>query len=177
MADLEPAGEKNLDGYGAPLIAWETALDRLRTTWTTPEIGAGFGTHWLATTDADGKPHVVPLGAAWVDDRFYFTAGAGTRKARNLARDPRCNITLSAKGLDLVVEGTAVKVTDDATLQRLAAAYNAHGWEATVQDGAFTAPYSAPSAGPAPWELYEVTATTIFGLSTGEPGGATRWTF
>jgi Pyridoxamine 5'-phosphate oxidase len=44
-------------------------------------------------------------------------------------------------------------------------------------DGALYAEYSAPSAGPPPWEVYEVTPTTVFGLGTAEPFGATRFNF
>ena len=71
----------------------------------------------------------------------------------------------------------AERVTDDATLQRLAKRYADEGWPATVEDGAFTHEYSAPSAGPPPWYLYEVTPTTVFGVIGAEPGGATRWRF
>ena len=39
---------------------------------------------------------------------------------------------------------------------------------------AFTAPYSAPSAGPPPWHLYSFTLRTAFGVATAEPHGATR---
>ena len=84
---------------------------------------------------------------------------------------------MSLTGLDLVVEGAAAKVTDDATLRRAAAAYNDQGWSPTVQDGAFVAEYSAPSAGPPPWDLYRMTPATVFGVLTAEPGGATRWHF
>ena len=42
---------------------------------------------------------------------------------------------------------------------------------------AFTAPYSAPSAGPPPWYLYRLTFDTVFGVATAEPYGATRWRF
>jgi hypothetical protein len=79
--------------------------------------------------------------------------------------------------IDLVVEGTARKVTDDPTLQRLAERYDAQGWPATVKDGSLTAPFSAPSAGPAPWDLYEFTPKTAFGVATDKPYGATRWRF
>jgi hypothetical protein len=44
-----------------------------------------------------------------------------------------------------------------------------------VSDGALTAEYSAPSAGPPPWNLYTVTPTTAFGVASAEPWGATRW--
>jgi hypothetical protein len=86
-------------------------------------------------------------------------------------------ITVTLPDLDLVVEGAATKVSDGPTLQRLAERYNAQGWPATVKDGAFTAPYSAPSAGPPPWDLYEFTPSTAFGVATAEPHGATRWHF
>jgi hypothetical protein len=134
-------------------------------------------THWLATVRPDGTPHVMPVGAVWLDGVFYFTTGAATRKARNLAHNPRCVIALAAPDLDLVVEGEAVKVTDEATLQRLAQIYADQGWPATVRDGAFYHEFSAPSAGPPPWDLYKVTPTTVFGLATAEPSGATRWRF
>jgi hypothetical protein len=68
-------------------------------------------------------------------------------------------------------------VTDEGTLKRLAERYAAQGWSPTVSDGAFTADYSAPSAGPPPWYLYVVTPTTAFGVATAEPHGATRWQF
>jgi hypothetical protein len=113
----------------------------------------------------------------WLDGKFYFTSGAGTRKSRDLAANPNCALSVALPNLDLVVEGTATQVTDDATLQRLAERYAAQGWPARVGDGALTAPYSAPSAGPPPWYLYVLTPITAFGVATAEPYGATRWHF
>ena len=55
--------------------------------------------------------------------------------------------------------------------------YASQGWPATVKDGSFTAPFSAPSAGPPPWDLYEFTPATAFGVATAEPHGAMRWRF
>jgi hypothetical protein len=117
------------------------------------------------------------IGPRWVDGRFYFTSGAGTRKSRNLADNPTCAVSVSLPGLDLVVEGTAAKVTDEATLKRVAGVYAATGWPASASDGAITAEYSAPSAGPPPWELYVLTPKTAFGVATAEPSGAMRWSF
>lgn len=76
-----------------------------------------------------------------------------------------------------MIEGMAEKVIDAATLQRLAKRYAAQGWPASVSDGAMTAAYSAPSAGPPPWDLYVVTPVTAFGVARAEPNGATRWRF
>ena len=117
------------------------------------------------------------MGALWLDDRFYFTSGPGTRKSRNLAENPNCTISVGLPDIDLVVEGTAVRVTDDATLQRLAKRYADGGWPASVKDDALTAEFSAPSAGPPPWYLYELKPTIAFGVATAEPHGATRWRF
>jgi Pyridoxamine 5'-phosphate oxidase len=113
---VKPVSEKNLAGYGLAPIAWDRALERLEEEWklqAPPEMGGvpEPHTHWLATTRPDGAPHVVPIGAVWNEGHFYFSSGAGTRKSRNLAKNPNCVMTLAAKGLDLVLEGEAAKVT------------------------------------------------------------------
>ena len=162
----------NLDIYGHPPLAWSRAERQL-------EAAVGqFDAHFfLATVRPDGRPHVAGIGALWVDGKFYFVSGPGTRKSKNLADRADCAISVNLPDLDLVVEGTATKVTDGPTLERLAKLYDAQGWPATVKDGAFTAPYSAPSAGPPPWDLYEFTPTTAFGVASAEPFGAMRWDF
>jgi nitroimidazol reductase NimA-like FMN-containing flavoprotein (pyridoxamine 5'-phosphate oxidase superfamily) len=179
MAVTEPAAERNLDGYGAPLIPWAKVRERLEEGLTQAPESGGPGRHtcWLATVRPDGGPHVMPLGVLWVDGAFYFNAGATTRKAKNLAHDPRCVLTVATHGFDLVVEGEAARVTDNAKLKRIADVYASGGWQPTVRDGALYAEFSAPSAGPPPWDVYEVTPTTVFALGTAEPYGATRWRF
>ena len=169
--------QKNLDIYGNEPIPWSRALKALQAAITKPGEAGGPKTYWLATIRPDQRPHVAGVGALWVDGNFYFTSGAGTRKSRNLAANPNCVISVALSGLDLVVEGTARVVTDDPTLRRLAKLYVAQGWPASVRDGAITAEYSAPSAGPPPWNLYVVTPSTAFGTATAEPFGATRWRF
>src|SRR5450631_2573219 len=70
---------------------------------------------WLSTTRRDGRPHVTPLPAIWTDGALHFCTGDAEQKARNLLADPRCVLTTGANqyrsGLDVVVEGTAVRVT------------------------------------------------------------------
>jgi len=164
--------QTNLDIYGSEPIPWSRPLEQLKVF----EAGPGNGT-WLSTTRPDGRPHTAGIGAFWLDDRFYFTSGPGTRKSRNLAVNPSCVISLSLPDIDLVLEGTAARVTDEATLERVAARAREGGWPASVKDGALTAEYSAPSAGPPPWYLYEVTPRVAFGVATAEPYGAMRWRF
>ncbi len=175
----DPISKRNLDGYGAPIIPWEKVQKRLqRGISQAPKTGGpDRHTAWLATVRLDGKPHVMPVGILYVDDAFYFNAGPKTRKARNIARNPNCVITIATHNFDLVVEGPATKIVDSAGLKRIADAYAKVGWIPTVVKGGLTAKYSAPSAGPPPWHVYEVRPETIFALGTSEPYGATRWNF
>lgn len=164
--------QKNLaDLYGLALISWSRALEALES--AEPRTQTPF----LATTRPDGRPHVAAVGALWDGGKVYFVSGSGTRKSRNLAQNANCVISMSLIGIDLVIEGTAAQVTDEQTLERMAKRYADQGWPAVVKDGAFTYDYSAPSAGPPPWALYALTPTTVFGVLTVEPGGATRWRF
>ena len=117
------------------------------------------------------------MGALWVDGKIFFVSGMRTRKSRNLAANPSCVVSVSLTGIDLVFEGTAIRVADRPTLLRLAKRYADQGWPASVSGTAFTAEYSAPSAGPPPWNLYMVKPGTAFGVATAEPSGATRWRF
>ena len=155
--------------YGLDPIPWSRALEALES--AEPQKQTPF----LATTRPDGRPHMAGVGALWDSGKVYFVSGAGTRKSRNLAQNANCAISMSLTGIDLVIEGEAERVTDDPTLQRLARRYADQGWPASVKDGAFTYDYSAPSAGPPPWDLYAIAPTTVFGVLTDEPGGATRW--
>lgn len=168
----EPISTRNLDRYGAATLSWSHPRDLLAT--DSPVADLAF---FLATVRPDGRPHSAGIGAAWVDDALYFTSGLGTRKSRNLAANPACSVSVRLRDMDLVLEGEAHRVGDVSTLERLAVVYNTGGWPAQVDGDALTAPYSAPSAGPAPWHLYRLTLHTAFGVATVEPGGATRWDF
>ena len=169
------------DLYDLPLVDWSTITERLEQGMTQAPSTGGPDRHtcWLATIDSDGSPHVTGIGAIWVDDRFWFETGDRTRKARNIARDPRCTLSISTHEFDLVVEGEARKITDPATVAAMAARWAAEGWPCRVDDtgAALTADFSVPSAGPPPWFVYRVTPTVATVLTVIEPGGATRWTF
>ena len=169
------------DLYGSSLLDWTRITARLEQGVTqAPETGGpNRHTCWLATINADGSPHVTGVGALWVDGAFWFETGERTRKGRNIARDPRCTISVAAHDFDLVVEGEARKITDPATVAAMAQRWAAEGWPARVDDSgvALTAEFSAPSAGPPPWFVYRISVHTATALATVEPGGATRWRF
>jgi Pyridoxamine 5'-phosphate oxidase len=161
----------NLDRYGSAALPWSRPHDLLAAS-----MSADL-TFFLGTVRPDGRPHTAGIGALWHDGNLYITSGPETRKARNLAVNPACTIAVKLAGIDLVLEGEATRITDQPTLETVASLYRQGGWPAQVERDAFTAPYSAPSAGPPPWQLYRFTFHTAFGVATAEPNGATRWRF
>lgn len=152
------------------------------TPWTEarPRLEAGR-IYWLATSHPRGRPHVRPTLGLWLEGKLYFVAGPGSRKARNLALDSRCSMSLETVDAHFVVEGSATVVRDLPTLTRAAEAYaHKYGWYVRIQDGAYEADYAAPTAGPLPVELYELTPARVFGFGTGNTGiewAPTRWRF
>jgi hypothetical protein len=170
MTTPEPTEVTNLDSYGNDPLPWSRARDLLRSGSAVDEP------FFLGTAGPDG-PHAAGIGAVWHDDQLWFVSGPGTKKSRNLAADDRCTISTRLPGLDLVLEGRAARVTDPDTLEALADVYRATGWPAQVGGDAFTAPFSAPSAGPPPWHLYRLDLDTAIGVAAAEPHGATRWRF
>jgi pyridoxamine 5'-phosphate oxidase-like protein len=172
MTGRDPIEVVNLDIYGNPPLSWSRARDLLAA--GPSERGIDF---FLCTTRPDGRPHAAGVGAVWHDGDIYFVSGPATRKSRNLAANPACTIAANLQGLDLVLDGEAARVVDRPTLEKLAGVYRDGGWPAEVAGDAFTAPYSAPSAGPPPWNLYRMTIETAVGVAGAEPYGATRWGF
>ncbi len=173
---------KNLgDRYQTPLLDWERIRARLDRGLTQAPGTGGPNRHtcWLATINPDGGPHVTGIGALWVDETFWFETGEATRKGKNLARDPRCSLSVATQEFDLIVDGEAELVQDPPTVAAMAARWAAEGWPARVDDTgtAITAEYSAPSAGPPPWSVYRLVPRGATALLTIEPGGATRWSF
>jgi nitroimidazol reductase NimA-like FMN-containing flavoprotein (pyridoxamine 5'-phosphate oxidase superfamily) len=134
---------------------------------------------WLSTVRPDGRPHVTPLLSVWLDGALYFCTGASERKAKNLAHNAYCVLTtgrnsLKEEGLDVVVEGDAVRVTDEARLQRIADLYESKygsDWHFDVRDGAFNGQEGNIAL------VFEVAPTTAFGFGKGTAPSQTRWRF
>jgi Pyridoxamine 5'-phosphate oxidase len=185
MTDHEPLSAQPMV-RSADADPWYVRIDDVpgATTPTTWANARGYlqesrATYWLATVRPNGAPHVMPVLAVWVDGRLFFSAGERTRKARNLARDARCVLTVEEEPVDLVVEGNASIVRDDAMLARVADAYaSIYSWHVTVRQGALHHDAGgAPTAGPPPYDVFEVTPTVAFGLPVGEGLVPTRWRF
>lgn len=130
----------------------------------------------------------MPLIGLWLDGAFYFLTGEKTRKGQNLAANPRCVVTFSSTtlpSLDVILEGEARKVTDDARLRRLVDAYGTKmHWPLELRDGGIFGP-NAPTAGPPPYAFFELRPTSVIGLpglagtEAGTAGSLspTRWRF
>jgi general stress protein 26 len=125
---------------------------------------------WISTVRADGRPHVTPLVAVWVDEAIHFQTGATEQKAANLSANPHVILMTGRndwnKGLDVVVSGDAVRVTDDDVLRRLAKAWATKWegqWQLTVRDGCF---YQGDY--PHPSYVFSVTPTQILAFDKGE---------
>jgi general stress protein 26 len=131
VTELDP----RFSDANATATSWDQAREVLETTQLS----------WITTVRPDGRPHVTPLVAVWLDDALYFSTGAGEQKGVNLATNPHVVLTTGGDrwddGLDVMVEGDAVRVTDDVLLRRLAAAWAAKWdgrWQHDVRDGAFS---------------------------------------
>jgi nitroimidazol reductase NimA-like FMN-containing flavoprotein (pyridoxamine 5'-phosphate oxidase superfamily) len=99
---------------------------------------------WIATVRADGRPHVTPLVAVWLDDAVYFATGFGEQKAVNLRTNQNVILMTGCneweRGLDVVVEGEAVQVIEESVLERLAEAWDTKWdgrWQYEVHEGGF----------------------------------------
>ncbi|MEU6709516.1 pyridoxamine 5'-phosphate oxidase family protein [Streptomyces wuyuanensis] len=173
LRDALPEPRTDLDprysSPGATPTPWPEAVARL----TESEI------FWLSTVRPDGRPHVTPLLAVWLDGSLHFTTGGEERKARNLAANPQVVLTTGvnrdAEGPDLVVEGEAVQVVDENRLVRLARAWREkYGpeWHFEVRDKAFRHEGGGRAL------VFGVAPVTAFGFGRG-PGSysQTRWRF
>ncbi|NIJ10116.1 general stress protein 26 [Saccharomonospora amisosensis] len=132
---------------------------------------------WLSTVRRDGRPHVAPLPAMWLDGRLHFCTGAHEQKARNLESNPRCVLTTGSNsyrdGLDVIVEGTAEQVGDEAVLTRLAELWlDKLGWPFEVVGGQFRDPGNEAHRAP----VFGVTPAKMLAFSK-NPYSQTRFAF
>jgi general stress protein 26 len=104
---------------------------------------------WLSTVRRDGRPHVAPLPAMWLNGKLHFCTGANEQKAKNIEGNANCVLTTGTSsyrsGIDVVVEGTVERVRDNDVLTHLAAMWKDKiDWVFEVGDGVF---FDAEAAG------------------------------
>jgi nitroimidazol reductase NimA-like FMN-containing flavoprotein (pyridoxamine 5'-phosphate oxidase superfamily) len=169
MSEPEPTAEKLSSPSGVPLTAlsWADARARL----------ADNETYLLATSGPGGQLHVVPVLGVWLEGAVWFNTRRQARKARYLAQNDSCAVTVPGHDVDLVVEGTARLVRDAARLQRVADLFPAKypWWHPLVRDGEFYDP--ADSALSDPRHVFAVVPTAVFAFGKEKGFSATRWRF
>jgi nitroimidazol reductase NimA-like FMN-containing flavoprotein (pyridoxamine 5'-phosphate oxidase superfamily) len=78
---------------------------------------------WVATASAGGVPDAVPVWFWWDGEQIYFATKAASRKARNLASQPRA-VLHNGDGADpIILKGDAQQVGDARELDRVDRAY------------------------------------------------------
>jgi hypothetical protein len=167
---------------GATATAWAAAS----------ELVEAAMTYSLATVRPDGRPHVVTIAGVWLDEIFYFTTGLGEQKANNLGGGNHHVVVATGcngwEGLDMVLEGEALAVSDETLLTRLALALTAKYddfFRLRVVDGQLRWAESSEQTiegrrdavtedGPL---AFEVRPTKAFALGKGAEFSQTRWRF
>jgi hypothetical protein len=159
MSDPVTKLDERFSDPGAVVIDWPKTRAAL----------AAAELFWITTVRRDRRPHVTPLVAVWLDEALYFCTGPREQKALNLAHNPHVILTTGCnqwdRGIDIVVEGEAVRVVDEARLARLAEAWAEKWdgrWRFTVGDGGF----QHPDGGQALVFAVTPTKALVFGKGT-----------
>ena len=154
---------------GATPTEWSAARDQLR----------DAKSYQLTTVRADGRPHQTTIAGIWLDDAFSFSTGRGEQKAQNLkAGNHHVIVTVGNSGwdgMDVILEGDAVEVTDADRLGRLVDAYRTKYddlFKFRLEDGRFVAHGAV-----GPILVYDVRPRTAFGFAKGDTFSQTRWRF
>jgi PPOX class probable F420-dependent enzyme len=146
------------ENVGSGLLSWSWAEERLRTSHN----------YWLVTRWPDGRPHAMPVWAVWHAGALWFSSGKDSRKARNLAADPRCVLTTEDAMNPVVVEGEAELLTERADLETLR----------RLENTKYETDYGMALFEPSVSSCYRVRPNWAFGLQSDDfEGSPTRWTF
>ena len=169
--EREPAVEFGpFSSPGAVPTAWAAARHTLQAAHV----------FWLTTVRPSGQPNVSPLLGVWMAGALYFCTGATERKARNLADNAHCVLTTGCNtlddGLDIVIEGEAATVSDQAELRSVADTYaSKYGARFTSPEGTWFGLGAAIRDGTA--LVYRVAPVTVFGFGKGSSFSQTCWRF
>ena len=165
----------------AQMIATSASDGTMPINWDeAARLFAAERSYWVATTSDDGRPHVRPVLAVWIDGRVCSTTSPAARKGRNLTSSPSAAFTARVPTMDIVVEGPITWVEDSRRLQLIGEAYqDKYGWPVTVAGSAFDAPYAAPTAGHPPYRAYELAPAVAYAFGTDNNLGerSTRFRF
>lgn len=142
---------------GTGLLPWRWAEERL----------VSSRNYWVVSLWPDGRPHAMPVWGLWHERAFWFSSSKGSRKARNLAADPRCVVTTEDAADPVIMEGSAELVTEPEALATMLALENAK----------YDTNYTIDLLDPDVNSVYRVRPRWAFGLRHDDfTGSPTRWT-
>jgi len=143
---------------GTGLLPWSWAEERL----------ARSHDYWLATVMPSGAPHLMPVWGVWHQQRLWFSSANGSRKARNLAAEPRCSVSTDDPSEPVVVQGRAQRVTAAEQLERMLEAENSK----------YGTDYGLELVDPAVNSVFALTPDRVFTLDAKDfTGSPTRFVF
>jgi PPOX class probable F420-dependent enzyme len=149
---VRPASE------GTGLLPWSWALQRLTASHD----------YWLATSRPDGRPHLMPVWAVWLDEALWFSCSNGSRKTRNLRAESRCSLATDNPREPVVVEGVAELIAEPVALRRVIDAENAK----------YGTDYGVEMLDPAANACFKVRPVWVFALDGADfTGSPTRFRF
>jgi PPOX class probable F420-dependent enzyme len=141
---------------GSGLLPWSWAADRLTSSHD----------YWVATVRPEGRPHLTPVWGVWADETLWFSSSPGSRKARNLAVEPRASVATDDPIRPVVADGTIEQVDDSTAVAVFAARVN------DKYATSYPVEFFVANA------CFRLWPTIVFGLDTDDfEGSPTRWTF
>ena len=136
--------------YGFEPIQWSWVVERM----------TAARNYWVATTRADGSPHLSPVWGLWHNGAFHFFTDPDSLKARTIRRDPRAVVHMESGDEVVIMEGTLESAV--ATSELVSAYESKYGI----------------SLGEEPEGLYRLELTKALAwLESDFPKTATRWRF
>jgi hypothetical protein len=164
-SDLDP----RFSSADATPTPWGTALNQLE----------AAKTYTLVTVRPDGRPHATTIAGVVLDGIFQLVTGEGEQKARNLAAgNPRVIVSCGCngwEGLDIVIEGEAIRVTEEDRLSRIVDAFTTKYddyFSMRLVDGRID-----PAGSPTEPLAFEVRPRKAFGFGKGSTFSQTLWRF
>jgi general stress protein 26 len=157
-----------MPGYGVDTPDWQA----LPWAWAAERL-VRTRNFWVVTVSGAGQPHSLPVWGVWDDDeqRFMFSCGHGSRKARNLGSNPKMAFTNDDTVECVSVQGIATLVAEPARITTWADRYVAkYGAEVGPELGDFIRQNA----------IYEVTPALAYAIierADEFSTRATRWRF
>jgi len=162
-ADRPRLGDDHESSPTESLLPWSWAEERLRAAHT----------YWICTVTPDRRPHTMPVWGVWYEGALYFGTSRRSRKARNLAANPRVAVHVESGDEAVIVEGEAIAAADGPELQRAATAYAAKYTDPDSGEGV-----QLTEGVPDTATVYRVRPARAFGFREHDfPRSATRWSF